>query len=170
MNIDVFQTPGYFPSNNDPGCTYTLLTSINFLPVIGSFFCDLEADKAYKVVNILYSNDQDRTIVITVPQTISVKHIFDIPGEHPSSTIDIFVGSGKIPTNSGGFFCGYGLVVSVDFVPAIHSTYCWVALNRVYEVTDVLYAIGQDRTIVLTYQLNGQSVQSIFDIPGGTVS
>jgi hypothetical protein len=175
MTIDVFQIPGYFPSNDDIGCRYTYLTTINFFPVLDSFFCDLTNDKAYKVLQIVYSKGDDRAIVVTVPQGISVKKIFDIPGESTESTIDIFVNvNGKIPANDPNIGCGYGLITSVvGYVPAIRSFFCAVnnAANKeeAYEVTDVLYAIGQERTIVLTVQTE-QTVQNIFKLPVGAGS
>ena len=171
MNVDIFQTPGYFP-NNDPalGCGYGLVASIDFIPVMHSFFCDVANDKAYQVMQILYSKDRDRAIVITVPQMFSVQKIFEIPGEHPTSAIDIFINvTGKIPDNAPDPVCGYGLVASVDFTPAIHSFYCNVDQDKVYEVTHLLYSKDPDRTIVLTTFAN-QSVQNIFNIPGESVS
>jgi len=167
MQVDVFQTPGNFP-NNDPnlGCGYGLVASIDFIPVMHSFFCNVTLDKAFEVIQILYSKDRDRAIVITVPQAFSIKKIFDIPGDiNNPGPVDIFVRSGKIPDNDPGNVCSYGLVATVDFIPALHSFYCNVDQDKVYEVTDILYSKDRNRKIVLTVPVI-QSVKKIFDIPG----
>lgn len=168
MQIDVFQTPGNFPNNNPAlGCFYGLVASVDFMPVIGSFICNIAQDKAYEVIQILYSADRNRAIVVTVPQTFSIAKIFDIPGDiNNPGPVDIFNRAGKVPDNAPDSTCGYGLVASVDFVPALHSFYCNVGQDKVYEVTDILYSTAGNRTIVLTVPVI-QSVTHIFDIPGG---
>ena len=167
MQIDVFQTPGNFPNNNpNLGCFYGLVASIDFMPVIGSFICNVTQDKAYEVIQICYSKDRNRAIVITVPQTFSIAKIFDIPGDiNNPGPVDIFVRNGKIPDNAPDSSCGYGLVATVDFIPALRSFYCNVDQDKVYEVTDILYSKDRNRKIVLTVPVI-QSVKKIFDIPG----
>jgi len=165
MTVDVYQVPGYFASNdpNGPSCgAYTKLTTVSFIPVLDSYFCDLVNDKAYRVMQVLSSKDLDRTIVVTVPQAISVKNIFFVPGEHPTSTIDIFNTSDEAPIPNS--FCGYGLVNSPSFVPPIGTFYYQTDRTRTYRVTNVLYAIGEDRTIVITVP-SAQDAADIFNLP-----
>jgi hypothetical protein len=165
MTVDVYQIPSYFPTNDpaNPGTTYTKLTTVGFIPVLNSYFCDLVNDKAYRVLQVLSSKDLDRAIVVTVPQTISVKNIFFIPGEHPTSTVDIFSDiSGEVPSPPGSG--GYGLINSPDFIPPIGSFYYQTLRERTYRIIDVLYAIGEDRTIVLAVP-SAQDALDIFNLP-----
>ena len=166
MTVDVYQIPSYFPTNDpaNPGTTYTKITTISFVPVLNSYFCDLVNDKAYRVMQVLSSKDFDRAIVVTIPQTISVKNIFFIPGEHPTSTVDIFSNIFGEVTSPPGNSGGYGLINSPNFVPPIGSYYYQTDRTRTYQITDVLYAIGQDRTIVLAVP-SAQDAADIFNLP-----
>lgn len=171
MQVDIFVTSGDFPSADQTfTCGYGYVDSLDFIPAIHSFFCKPAEDKVYQILYVVQSKDQNRTIAISVQRNFSVQNIFNIPGETnppPANVTDIFYMQSKFPPNDPSTGCGYGLIASVDWRPEIHSYFARVNSDQVYEIVHMLYSKTPSvRKIALAVPVV-QSVQKIYQIPGG---
>ena len=97
----IFDIPGEFPphqpvdifigapfSPNDPNGMngYGFVAAVPFVPAIHSFYVNVDQDKVYEVLNLLFASDGSRTIALTALQGSSAKKIFNIPGAPPGPT------------------------------------------------------------------------------------